>query len=171
MASIGGMILELRESDRGVTMVAKEFVLNLSSKARALVEKPASSSMTWGMDNLYQKECASTSLPRENARKEMIVATNILLKTTGLQMSPYLQALALTSSGRDSVKGELIAGNNIASDASVDCRTLDSCRMVTLLLFLLCADLVIAWMIQGLLAQLQTRAGFVFLRRTSTHIW
>lgn len=114
-ASTGGTT-PLRASDRGVMMVAKGFVLNLSSKARAHAGKLASSSMTWAMENLFLKECALILLPRDNVRKELIVATSILSKTMGLETRPYLQALALTFSGRDGVKGDLNAGNMVGFD-------------------------------------------------------
>jgi hypothetical protein len=112
MASTGGTI-PLRASDRGVMMVVIGFVLNLSSKAHAHEEKLASSSMTWAMENLYLEERVLILLPRDNARKELSVATSIRLKTMGLETRPCLQGLALTSSGRESVEGELNAGNRI----------------------------------------------------------
>lgn len=111
MASTGGTT-PIRVSDRSV-MVATGFVLSLSSKALARAEKPANSSMTWAMENLYLKELALILLLRDSARKELIVATSIPLKIMELQTRPYLQALALTFSGRDSVKGDLNAGNTI----------------------------------------------------------
>jgi len=115
MANTGGTI-PLRASGRGVMMVAKGFVLNLSSKVRAHAGKLVSSSMTWAMDSLYPRECALILSPRDNARKEMIVATSIPSKKMGLETRPYLQALALTFSGRDSVKGDLNAGNMVGFD-------------------------------------------------------
>lgn len=101
-------------------MVAKGFVLNLSSKVRAHAGKLVSSSMTWAMENLYQKERALILLLRDNAIKELIVATSILLKIMGLQTRPCLQALALIFSGRDSVKGALNAGSMIGFDYNRD---------------------------------------------------
>lgn len=109
MVSIGGTI-PLKASDRGEMMVAIGFVSNSLSKAHAHGGKHASSSMTWAMENLYLKERVLISLPKDSARKELTVATDIHLKTMELETRPYLQGLASTSSGRESAEGDLNAG-------------------------------------------------------------